>query len=259
MHVGGRRFAQLVAEAEAHSFSGWDFGYLVGRMVQDPLSWDYRSRVRELLTDAATLLDVDTGGGEVLASLAPLPPHTVATEGYVPNISVARQNLEPLGVKVVELEVNDCDACKLPFSEETFDLIINRHGSFAADEFYRILKHNGQFITQQVGGTNLYGLNEALHATASDMDLTWNLDKASAQLTQAGFTVIFAKEEFPKTTFSDIGAVVYYLRAIPWQLTDFSVDRYIDRLTAIHETIENTGEFVVHAHRFYIEVEREHV
>jgi len=38
-------FDQLVAEAEALPFSGWDFSALNGRWEEDPPPWDYRSIV----------------------------------------------------------------------------------------------------------------------------------------------------------------------------------------------------------------------
>jgi hypothetical protein len=47
-----------------------------------------------------TLLDLDTGGGELLAASAPLPRRTIATEGWAPNVPVARDRLSPLGVEV---------------------------------------------------------------------------------------------------------------------------------------------------------------
>jgi hypothetical protein len=33
--------------------------------------------------------------------------------------------------------------------------------------------------------------------------------------------VLEQKEEFPVSRFFDIGAIVYYLMAIPWQIPDF--------------------------------------
>ena len=56
------------------------------------------------MRDAATMLDMGTGGGEFLFSLHPLPKTVYATEGYKPNVPIARQRLEPLGVKVVYFE-----------------------------------------------------------------------------------------------------------------------------------------------------------
>jgi tRNA G46 methylase TrmB len=94
-------FETLVAEAERAAFSGWDFSYLRGRMVEGGTPWRYADRVRARLMGLPALLDLGTGGGEFLATLAPLPPSTVATEGYPPNVDVARKRLALLGVEVV--------------------------------------------------------------------------------------------------------------------------------------------------------------
>ena len=115
-------FDQLVAEAMAQDFSGWDFSWLRGRWSDEEPYWVYRRIVRELAGRADSLLDMGTGGGEFLASLDPLPAQTFATESYPPNIPVARGRLEPLGVTVVAFE----DERALPLPDETFELIINR-------------------------------------------------------------------------------------------------------------------------------------
>ena len=83
-------------------FEGWDFSYLesTNRMQEFPLSWNYRHEVKKRMNRCSSLLDMGTGGGEFLSSLAPLPKIVCATEGYEPNIPIARKELEPLGVKV---------------------------------------------------------------------------------------------------------------------------------------------------------------
>lgn len=95
-------FDRLIAEAVEAPFAGWDFSYLDGRRTEVALPWDYGARVRAAISDANSLLDMGTGGGEVLAALAPLPPSAYATEAYPPNIPVARERLGPLGVTVVD-------------------------------------------------------------------------------------------------------------------------------------------------------------
>ena len=94
-------FNTLVAEALAQDFSGWDFSWADGRWQEEDPPWDYTAIVRQALPAAGTLLDLDTGGGEILASLVPLPDETIAIESYTPNIAVAKARLEPLGVQVV--------------------------------------------------------------------------------------------------------------------------------------------------------------
>lgn len=83
-------FDRLVAEALALPFEGWNFSYIADRWREAPTSWDYRAKARALMAGASSLLDMDTGGGEVLASLAPFPPLACATEGWDPNVPVAR-------------------------------------------------------------------------------------------------------------------------------------------------------------------------
>jgi hypothetical protein len=43
------------------------------------------------------MLDLETGGGEMLSHLPSFPPLMVATEGWEPNVAVAATNLGPRG------------------------------------------------------------------------------------------------------------------------------------------------------------------
>ena len=62
-------------------------------------------------------------------------------------------------------------------------------------------------------------------------------ETACRELEENGFTILEAKEAFPFQRFYDIGAIVYYLKAIPWQIPDFTVERYYEELYRIHEII----------------------
>ncbi len=245
-------FEALIAEAEKAGFSGWDFSYLEGRYKESAPSWDYRQMVLERMADSSSLLDMGTGGGEFLASLGALPPHTCATEGFPPNLSIARACLAPLGVRVESA----CGDENLPFPDGSFDLVINRHESYSPAELKRILKPGGCFLTQQVGGRDNFLLNERLQDEPCLEYAGWNLQTARKQLEDAGFTVRLAKEEMLPTRFSDIGAVVYYLKAIPWQIPDFSPEKERLRLLQLHREIIQNGALITHSHRFILEASR---
>ena len=252
-----QRFLEWLRVEEAQPFKGWEFAHLQGRMVEEPLPWDYARMVLEALPAAEALLDMGTGGGEFLSSLRPLPPGTRATEGYAPNVRIARERLEPLGIKVYEVE----DDARLPFGEAEFDLVINRHESYEPIEVHRILRPGGRFVTQQVGGRNNTDLNAMLGAPeAGEPGLgmpvgtpDWNLAHARRALEDAGFEVRDAREAFPLISFADVGAVVYYLKAIPWQIPDFSVDRYFDRLKDLGRDAQRKGYITVRGHRFLLD------
>ena len=55
-------------QEEQRGMSGWDFSHLQGRYTVEPLPWDYQERVRESLRPGVRLLDMGTGGGEILLS-----------------------------------------------------------------------------------------------------------------------------------------------------------------------------------------------
>ena len=137
-------------ESVAH-IHGWDFSHLDGRYGEEQdIPWNYDSLVRQYLKKDMKLLDYDTGGGEYLLSLGQHFGNTAATEGFAPNVRLCRETLIPLGIDLRECS----DPSHIPFGDNTFDLVINRHGDFDPVELHRILKPGGMFITQQVGEQN---------------------------------------------------------------------------------------------------------
>ena len=57
--------AQWLMEENA-AFQGWDFSRIDGRWDCPDAPWDYRAIVKSYLKDTDILLDMGTGGGEVL-------------------------------------------------------------------------------------------------------------------------------------------------------------------------------------------------
>jgi len=209
-------------------------------------AWDYTTSVLAAMEGAERMLDMDTGGGEKLAELPRRPPLTVATEGFAPNLALARRRLEPLGVRVLDVR----EASHLPFGAKQFDLVTNRHGAYDAAELLRVLRPGRRFVTQQVGGRTNRRLHELLGDPTPVSD--WRLAKAVRELEVVGFHILEQREEFPVVRYADVSAVVSYLKAVPWEIPDFSVDRYFDRLLAMHTLIEAEGHLDVGFHQFFI-------
>src|SRR5512140_1130732 len=94
-------------------FRGWGFSEILraGSATESPLEWNYYDEILPRVRRAVTMLDMGTGGGEFLKSLAPLPHQTFATEGYQPNVAIARRRLGTLGVRVISRYADE----KLPF------------------------------------------------------------------------------------------------------------------------------------------------
>jgi SAM-dependent methyltransferase len=231
-------------------FSGWDFSYIeeTGRMNSDCLAWSYGSLAIPLMQDAKSMLDMGTGGGELLSMLKPWPKSVCATEGYRPNLSVAKERLEPLGVTVLPVEDDE----HLPFETAQFDLVLNKHESYSPQEVRRVLTDGGYFFTQQSGGTDCFEINERLGVPLNTEFAEWKLDDAVRGVQENHFEVVKQAEQLLSQRFYDVGALVYYLKAIPWQVPDFEVDKYREELFGIHQLIERQGYFEVTQHRFYL-------
>ena len=243
-------YTELIHEGLTTPFEGWDFGVFRDRMSHDgELPWDYEELVRERLPGTASLLDLGTGGGERLASLGPLPARTAATEGHPPNVPIARARLEPLGVEVAETARTSA----LPFPGGSFDLVVNRHESYDPREVRRVLAHGGTFVTQQVAGRDLEELNQALGAPPHEAR-DWDLATATAALAAAGLDVTWQREAVFTTTFHDVGALVLFLRVVPWQVPDFDAGKnaggYAGRLRTLHDDMEGGRPLKATARRF---------
>lgn len=245
-----RPFDELIAEAAAAPIEGWDFSWLDGRATEERPTWRYSAIVAARLLGASSMLDIECGGGEMLSGLPGLPRLMVATEGWPPNIGVAGRRLRPLGAHVVGASH---DRPALPFADESFDLVTSRHPTVTWwDEVARVLRPGGEFLSQQIGPHSVGELTEFMMGPQAPSSAR-RPDVARAAAESAGLTVEDLRQARLRTVFYDVGAVVYYLRLVVWNVPGFTVDRYRDRLRAMHEHIQRHGSFVGHATRFIID------
>jgi SAM-dependent methyltransferase len=244
---------RLVDEAAQVPISGWDASWLAGRWIQPAPSWSYRALVSARLATASSLLDLGTGGGELLASFAPLPPRTFATEGYPPNLPVARRHLEPLGVRVIAIGPDQ----RIDLPSGSIDLVVDRHEEFDAHEVLRVLSPGGSFVTQQVGADN-YGEINRWFGVDSDppTNALASADALAHEIASAGFRVVDRRESRTRDEFRDVGALTWFLRWAPWEVPGFSVDGSRPVLRRIHDEILRNGRLDVTAHRILVVAER---
>ncbi|WP_431903514.1 class I SAM-dependent methyltransferase [Nonomuraea sp. bgisy101] len=248
-----RSFDDLVAEANAVPVEGWDFSWLDGRATEQRPSWGYQRLMSDRLARATAALDIQTGGGEVLAGAAKLPPTMVATESWPPNVVKATRLLHPLGAVVVA----DPDEPPLPFADEAFDLVISRHPvTVWWREIARVLRPGGTYFAQHVGPGSVFGVSEYFLGPQPEERDGRHPDIESADAVAAGLELADVRMERLRMEFSDIGAVVYFLRKVIWIVPGFTVDAYRDRLRDLHELIEEEGPFVAHSSRVLIEARK---
>ena len=236
-------------EEEVAHIRGWDFSHIRGKYEEEhDLPWNYEEIVRQYLRDDLDVLDYDTGGGEFLLSLNHPFEKTWATEGFKPNVELCKERLLPLGIHFKECG----NPSRIPYGNETFDMILNRHGSFDAGELYRLLKKNGIFITQQVGGDNERDLVEMVLPGTEKPFPHLNLREQRNVFEDAGFHIIRAEEVYRPIKFYDIGAFVWFAHIIEWEFPGFSVERCFERLLNMQKIVEEKGEVEGTIHRYFI-------
>lgn len=239
---------QWLHEQEIAHIKGWDFSHINHRYKEeDDLPWDFKKIIDKYLDDNDQLLDMETGGGEFLLSFDHDPRLTSAIEGYEPNIKVCEEKLLPLGVNFKPADGGD----PLPFEDNFFHIITNRHGKYTVKEIKRILKKGGFFLTQQVGAENDRELVELLMGDIETPFPDAYLDKAKQEFVDAGFEIIEEDEAFRPIEFYDIGALVWFAKIIDWEFPYFSVEKFQDNLFKLQEILERDGKVQGRIHRYY--------
>lgn len=241
-------FEALIEDAANAPITGWDFSWLEGRATEERPPWGYSRLVSKAATGVSSVLDLQTGGGELLAGLPHLPGRTMATEAWSPNVSRAATLLRPRRAWVVAAQDD-----KLPFGDGSFELVISRHPVVTWwGEVHRVLVPGGRYVSQQIGPRSMEEVSAFLMGPQPGPPARAP-EAAVARAEAAGLKVESVESVRLRATFDDVGAVVYFLRLVIWIVPDFHVERYRDRLLALHQLIQDEGPFVAHATRFLIE------
>jgi len=248
------KFIEIWKNEEQQPFLGWDFSYLDGRMLEDQAPWSYSTRAAELMRLSKSVIDLGTGGGERFLKLKEhWPEKVVATEEYPPNLKLATERLSPFGVQVVDVSQNM--ETHMPFSDGEFDLVLNRHSGFNPKEVARILNPGGTFLTQQ-----MHGLSWADLIAVFDEEPQWPFATPEffiSRLEAAGMTIVDNREWSGQLAFTDVGAIVYYLKAVPWVVPGFSVETHLDYLLALQHRLESGEGLAFTQRRYLIEARKE--
>ena len=253
-----RTFEDLVAEGASVPTDGWDFSWFEGRATEARPSWGYARSLAGRLAGVSAVLDIQTGGGEVLdfalGAAAKPPALTVATEGWPPNVAKATALLRPRAVAVVASP----EHAPLPFADAAFDLVVSRHPVRPHwPEITRVLRPGGTYFAQHVGPSSVFELIEYFLGPLSDEQRGGrHPDRERADAEAAGLEIVDLRAERLRVEFHDIAAVVHFLRKVIWMVPGFTVEAYAPRLRALHEQIEADGPFVAHSSRHLFEARR---
>lgn len=199
------------------------------------------------LREVGAALDIDTGGGEIVAQMPQLPATMVVTEGWAPNVEHARGVLSPRGVQVVAVQQGE----PLPFPDSSFELVTSRHPVKPNwSEIARVLVDGGTYLAQHVGPSSAFELIEHFVGPMSEQQRLARdpqLEAAAAQA--AGLQIGDVRTARCRMEFLDVGAIVYILRKCVWWVPDFTVERYRDVLRQLDGHVREHGAVVAHSTR----------
>ena len=228
----------------ARSFRGWSFGDVDVRPLEPGPSWDYVAVAREHASQAGDVLDLGTGGGEVLSRvLRDLPARVVATEPWEVNAPVACGRLGPLGVRVIR-----CSSLELPFRADAFDLVLDRHEELRPAEVARVLRPGGWLITQQVGHDDWAELGPFFPDRVRFED---HFRAYGDGLRTLGLTVT-ATRHYRKVALGTLGDLAYMLLLQPWWLPHFDPVRDVDTLLAVEDALRTEDGIVLTESRYLL-------
>ncbi len=152
--------------------------------IKPKLPWDYKKRLMEFVKPNTNLLIMGIEDEKFTLSL----DHDFAFTAVTADKSCDyAELLERYGICVKE------ESTKLDFDDETFDLVLNYHSPYDANEVKRVLKKGGHFITEQIGSRD----REELTEYKSDIEPDYNLENKSVELKNLDFKTVYTNQAYP--------------------------------------------------------------
>jgi SAM-dependent methyltransferase len=210
--------AELVGiSVDVGRIRGWDWSQL--RFTRDATPFDYVGIARELVNPQDRVLDIGTGGAEVLLALELATSSTIAIDHQRPMALIARERIAASS-QTIQLAV--ADAAALPFAGECFDRVLCRHATADPVEVMRVLRPGGVYLNQQVGAHNTQSLFDAFgwgsnwEQFAADPIPVRDRHALAAAFEALGCQILRNDEYEVGYAFSDLDSLVFFLQNAPF-------------------------------------------
>lgn len=192
--------------------NGWDFSKV--KSVSEGVAWDFYDEVIQSCKKSDLLLDIGTGGGEALLSLADSALLLIGIDLSTGMIETALNNVKQSNKS--NIRFLQMAAEKLDFPDHFFNVVSCRHSAFSAKEIAKVLVNDGVFFTQQVSENDKLNLKEAFgrgQSFGTNKDVLKN--QYIAELADAGFTDIQSFEYNATDYFDTAEDFIFLLKHTP--------------------------------------------
>jgi len=233
---------------KSKNLSGWDFSSL--NVSEKGPRTNYMNIVRKYSGLNKTLLDIGTGGGEIVLKLAQNFKECMAFDKNLKKIQTAKKNLKNSGFDNVKFFVADSD--KINIENRSFDVIICRHAPFNPEEVLRLLKSGEIFITQQVSEGDkknfkkLFGRGQCFDIPSGTLKKKYLKD-----LKSLGFRII--KQRTVNTTeyYKTMDDIIFLLSNSPI-IPDFDLEKDENKLKELEKKFKTKDGIRTNSERFII-------
>ncbi len=169
--------------------NGWDFSKI--SVYTEGVKWDYQQEILKRAHPTDLLLDIGSGGGENLVTLAASLAFIVGIDQSGEMIKTAQKNSIQANFKNIQF----CQMSSgfLQFPHEFFDIVTCRHAPFHPEEVAKVLKKGGYFITQQVSEADKLNIKQAFHHQHKEINGRLQARYIN-ELKHAGFSIVRSDE-----------------------------------------------------------------
>jgi len=192
--------------------NGWDFSKV--KCVTEGIQPDLFCEVVKTCKKTDLLLDIGTGGGEAILSIANCAQLIIGVDQSTAMIETAAKNCAKSGIPNVRFL--HMDAANLAFPNNFFNVVSCRHSEFSASETARVLINGGTFLTQQVSENDKINIKQAFGRGQS-----WGTKAGSLQqrymteLSKAGFSDIQSYEYNVIEYYETVEDLIFLLKHTP--------------------------------------------
>lgn len=224
---------------------GWDFSSM--RTIRGTVPWDYASVVKRYLSPEAEVLDVGTGGGELMIELSPYFRNALGVDIDPDMVRVADAKAHAARCSNLTFRVDDASLRGIC---DRFDVVVNRQAPYDLPAVSRHVRPGGWFITQQVGEHNMTNVARALGRERPPPSTI-----TREAVLQSGLEVVEFCEYDVEHVVEDIESLVFWLTALDVLHTNIQGSDALgtaeDLNRVLHGNVDHRG-FVTNEHRYLV-------
>lgn len=206
-----RKFDYVSFYDKVGKINGWDFSNL--QILSEGVKWNFNEEIMKRVKPSDLLLDIGTGGGENILSIAPSLFFIVGIDKSIGMMEAAHSNLKQSGVLNVRFFLMSSE--ELQFPAGFFDLVTCRHAPFSSAEVTRVTKQGGYFITQQVGEADKLNVKKAFNRGALNEEDGVLKERYLRELKEAGFVKVQSFEYDATDYFQRPEDLIFLLKHTP--------------------------------------------